>query len=60
MTARERTVIRAVIRALRGDGYTTLEALMTAYGVQYRHNRLIKENVAVMLIALIEASNDRA
>ena len=57
MTARERTVLRAAIRALNAEGNFDLDAFSTAYGVPYRKNQPVRNQVAALLKALIDADS---
>lgn len=54
MTARERTVIRAVIRALEGGDRGTIDALSTSYGIPYSANKPRANRVAELLKALCD------
>lgn len=58
MTARERTVIRTIIRALRDGKQLPMQSLMVAYGLPVRYGTPVKDNVAALLTALVEVSND--
>jgi hypothetical protein len=59
MTARERTVIGAIVDALMGGSTERVDALSVAYGIPVHGFQPIKYRAAALLQALIEASNDR-
>jgi hypothetical protein len=57
MTARERTVIRAVIRALEDHDVNAIEYLFAAYGVQFHASQPLHLNCSGLLKALIDADS---
>ena len=55
MTAKERTVIRAVIRALEGADVVTMDALAFSYGLPAHNYKPTKVRAVALLKVLVEA-----
>ena len=56
MTAKERTVLRACIKALQGD-IMQVDAFRPSYGLSLFNNKPTKDKVAELLKALIDADS---
>lgn len=56
MTAREQTIIRAVIKVLRGGERTIMDAYAISYGLPLHLRKPMKDTVADLLEALANDS----